>query len=179
MDGTGTDTLREPLRELAACGLPPALEIIGERWSLLILRASLNGLVHFEEFQSELGIARNILSTRLTKLVSHGILVREPCAEDRRKVEYRITRKGLDLLPALLALRQWGERYTTDLLCNPVLVDSRDWQPIAPIRIHSHDGRPLDWDELRWHDLSLIGQPVDRDTYLRPAAGCPDDEAAA
>ena len=81
---------------------------MGERWSFMILRASFNGLKHFEEFLSELGIARNILSNRLAKLVEHGILKREPCADDRRKIEYRLTEKGFDLLPAMLALRQWG-----------------------------------------------------------------------
>src|SRR6476646_2984646 len=65
--------LREPLRELNACGLPEALEVMGERWSFMILRASFNGLHHFEEFLTELGIARNILSNRLAKLVEHGI----------------------------------------------------------------------------------------------------------
>jgi DNA-binding HxlR family transcriptional regulator len=152
--------LREPLKDFAACGLPHALEIIGERWSLMILRAALNGIIHFEEFLSELGIARNILSNRLSKLVDNGVLVREPCAHDRRKVEYRLTRKGLDLLPALLALRQWGEKYSTDLLSDPVLVDNRDWQPIAPITIRAHDDRILGWDDLRWQDVARIGEPV-------------------
>ena len=168
------DKLREPLRELAACGLPPALEIIGERWSLLILRSALNGLVHFEEFQGELGIARNILSNRLGKLVHHGILARAPCEEDRRKVEYRLTQKGLDLLPALIALRQWGEKYTTDLISNPVLVDARDGQPIARVAIRSHDGRDLDWAELRWQDVSRLGTPVERDSNIKVASD-PED----
>src|SRR3990167_1242031 len=76
--------LREPLNELTACGLPEALEVMGERWSFMILRASFNGLHHFEEFLSELGIARNILSNRLAKLVEHGILDRQPCASGGR-----------------------------------------------------------------------------------------------
>ena len=90
--------IREPLRELTECGLPQALEVMGERWSFMILRAGFNGLHHFEEFLTELGIARNILSNRLAKLVEHGILARKPMAEDRRKIEYRLTDKGLDLL---------------------------------------------------------------------------------
>jgi DNA-binding HxlR family transcriptional regulator len=90
---------REPLRELTACGLPEALDVMGERWSFMILRASFNGVHHFEEFLEELGIARNILSSRLVKLVEHGILNRTPCPEDRRRVEYLLTDKGMDLLP--------------------------------------------------------------------------------
>ena len=111
----GTD-VREPLKELSACGLPAALEVMGERWSFMILRASFNGIHHFEEFLTELGIARNILSNRLAKLVENGILKRDPCAEDKRKIEYRLTDKGLDLLPAMVALRQWGQKYGAEVV---------------------------------------------------------------
>lgn len=135
-----------------SCGLPQALEVMGERWSFMILRAAFNGLIHFEEFSAQLGIARNILSNRLARLVGHGVLDRIPCQDDRRKVEYRLTEKGRDLLPAMLALRQWGEKYTMTVPCNPVLVDARDRQPIAPIAIRSADGRVLDWEDLAWRD---------------------------
>lgn len=140
--------IREPLRELIECGLPQALEVMGERWSFMILRASFNGLKHFEEFLSELGIARNILSNRLAKLVEHGILKREPCADDRRKIEYRLTAKGFDLLPAMLSLRQWGQKYGTEMTENPVLVDERDRLPIGPVSILAHDGRVLSHEDL-------------------------------
>ena len=142
--------IREPLRELTGCGLPHALEVMGERWSFLILRAAFNGLVHFEEFSSELGIARNILSGRLTKLVDHGVLSRVQSQEDRRKVEYRLTEKGLDLLPAMLALRQWGERYGGNISPNLVLVDTRDGLPIKKIGLLAHDGRELSLHDLAW-----------------------------
>jgi len=134
---------------------------MGERWSFMILRAAFNKLYHFEEFLTELGIARNILSNRLTKLVEHGVLKREACPDDRRKIEYRLTAKGLDLLPAMLALRQWGEKYVMDLPSNPVLVDSRDWLPIGPVAIQAHDGRVLGYHELRWQDRSKLGENGD------------------
>ena len=151
--------VREPLRDLIDCGLPQALEVMGERWSFMILRASFNGLKHFEEFLSELGIARNILSNRLAKLVEHGILKREPCADDRRKIEYRLTEKGFDLLPAMIALRQWGQKYGAEFVSeDPVLVDERDRLPIGPVSILSHDGRILDH-----HDLNMIARnDIDR-----------------
>jgi DNA-binding HxlR family transcriptional regulator len=142
--------LKENLRELADCALPAALEAMGERWSFLILRASFNGLHHFEEFQSTLGIARNILANRLGRLVDHGILSREAMADDRRKVEYRLTQKGAELLPAMLALRQWGEKWESGAPSTPVLVDLRDQQPIRKIDILSHDGRVLDLHDLCW-----------------------------
>jgi DNA-binding HxlR family transcriptional regulator len=141
--------LREPLAQIAAeCSLPRALEAMGERWSFLILRAAFNGLQHFEEIQSNLGIARNILANRLGRLVDVGILSREPCPEDRRKIEYRLTDKGLDLLPTMIALRQWGEKWETGTPSNPVLVDERDHVPVAPVRVYSHDLRPLEWEDL-------------------------------
>ena len=142
--------LREDLKQAADCGLPAALEVMGERWSFLILRAAFNGLVHFEDFSGQLGIARNILSNRLARLVENGDLARVPCEHDRRKVEYRLTEKGSDLLPAMIALRQWGEKYTMNVPSNPVLVDARDGEPIAPIGIRAHDGRDIGWHDLAW-----------------------------
>ncbi len=139
--------LRERLNE---CSLPAALEAMGERWSFLILRASFNGLHHFEEFQSELGIARNILANRLGRLVEHGILERTPMAEDRRKIEYRLTEKGFALLPTMIALRQWGERWETRIPAFPVLVDERDRRPLQPVTVRAHDDRILGKDDLIW-----------------------------
>lgn len=150
--------LHEPL-DNQNCGLPAALEVMGERWSFMILRAAFNGLHHFEEFLGVLGIARNILSNRLARLVEHGIMKREPLPDDRRKIEYRLTEKGLDLLPAMLALRQWGEKYGVGVPSNPVLCDGRDGQPIAPISICAHDGRTLGYMELEWRDLGDVGKP--------------------
>ena len=134
------DKLREPLRE---CSLPAALESMGERWSFLLLRAAFNGLHHFEEFQSELGIARNILANRLARLVGHGILQREPMPADRRKIQYTLTDKGAALLPTMIALRQWGERWETGVPAFPILVDVRDRRPIGELTVQAHDGRVL------------------------------------
>ncbi len=153
--------LREPLEEIAGCSLSAALEVMGERWSFLILRASFNGLHHFEEFQATLGIARNILANRLGRLVQHGILARTPMPDDRRKIEYRLTQKGSELLPSMLALRQWGEKWESGFPSTPVLVDSRDNQPIRRIAIQAHDGRVLPYEELMWmhaEDVKPLGQ---------------------
>jgi DNA-binding HxlR family transcriptional regulator len=139
------------IRELlSVCSLPAALEAMGERWSFMILRAAFNGLHHFEEFQSELGIARNILANRLARLVEHGILTREAMPEDRRKIEYRLTEKGEALLPTMIALRQWGERWETGMPATPVLVDARDMRPIGPIEVRAWDGRVLAKKDLLW-----------------------------
>ena len=154
--------LHEDLHEISDCGLPAALEVMGERWSFMILRAGFNGIRHFEDFLAQIGIARNILSNRLGKLVEHGIMKREPCPEDRRRVEYRLTEKGVALLPAMLALRQWGEKYATGVPSNPVLVDKRDRKPIALIRLYAHDGRPIEYSDLDWEDAANVGK-VEKD----------------
>lgn len=144
--------LREPLSEAEGlnCALPVALEAMGERWSFMILRAAFNGVHHFEDFQSVLGIARNILSNRLARLTEHGVLERHVMACDRRKVHYALTAKGMDLLPAMIALRQWGEKWGAGVPSTPVLVDKRDEQPIRCVALQAHDGRSLGYAELCW-----------------------------
>jgi DNA-binding HxlR family transcriptional regulator len=151
--------LREPLLE---CSLPAALESMGERWSFLIIRAAFNGLHHFEEFQSELGIARNILANRLGRLVEHGIMGREAMPEDRRKIQYALTEKGAALLPTMIALRQWGERWETCVPAFPILVDARDRRPIEPVSVMSHDGRVLTKHDLIWALPGDVAQDPDQ-----------------
>jgi DNA-binding HxlR family transcriptional regulator len=140
----------------AECGISAALEAVGERWSFLILRGAFNGLHHFEEFQATLGIARNILSNRLGRLVEHGILKRDPDPADRRKVAYRLTEKGRELLPVLIAMRQWGERWVSGVPSNPVLIDRYSRRPIAPIAVRAADGRPLALGDLEWIDRDEV-----------------------
>jgi DNA-binding HxlR family transcriptional regulator len=137
-------------REAAlSCPLPPAVELIGEKWAFLILRGALNGLQHFEEFQAGLGIARNILSDRLSKLVAGGILERSSDPSDKRKVIYSLTPKGEGLLPVVLALRQWGEDWGYGSM-RVVLADTRDRKPVRKICVQAQDGRPLKLSELTW-----------------------------
>jgi DNA-binding HxlR family transcriptional regulator len=132
-----------------SCPLPGAVELIGEKWAFLILRGALNGLRHFEEFQGGLGIARNILSDRLSKLVAGGILERAADPEDGRRVIYSLTPKGEGLLPVVLALRQWGERWGYGKM-KLVLADRRDSRPVRKICVVAHDGRELGLDDLTW-----------------------------
>lgn len=136
--------------DLRGCGLPRALESVGDRWSLLIVRAAFAGVCHFEDFLEVLGIARNILSSRLTRLVEDGILVRTPNADDRRKIEYVLTDKGSDLLPALMALRDWSERHCLGRPSTPRLIDKRDGKPVLPVTLRAHDDRKVTWQQLEW-----------------------------
>ena len=132
-----------------SCPLPAAVELIGEKWAFLILRGALNGLQHFEEFQAGLGIARNILSDRLAKMVAGGILERAADPADGRRVIYSLTAKGEDLLPVVLALRQWGEKWGYGSM-KVQLADSRDCKPVKTICVMSHDGRALGLRDLTW-----------------------------
>jgi DNA-binding HxlR family transcriptional regulator len=93
------------------CGVAKSLEIVGERWTLLIIRDAFFGIRRFEEFQSSLGIARNVLADRLNRLVDEGIFDRVRYSE---RFEYRLTTKGRELTIALTALREWGERHVLE-----------------------------------------------------------------
>lgn len=92
------------------CSLARTLEVIGERWSLLIIRSALLGTTRFDGFLGNLGIARNVLSARLVRLVDHGIMERVPYQDKPVRHEYRLTGAGRDLTRAVIALMQWGDR---------------------------------------------------------------------
>lgn len=161
---SGIDAFKEAA---LSCSIPPAVELIGEKWAFLILRGALNGLQHFEEFQAGLGIARNILSDRLARLVAGGILERAADASDKRKVVYSLTPKGEGLLPVVLALRQWGEDWGYGKM-QIVLADRRDGEPVRKICVLSHDGRELGLYDLMWVDRE--GKSVSVAAALKTAA---------
>jgi DNA-binding HxlR family transcriptional regulator len=94
------------------CSIAKSLEVIGERWSLLIVREVMNGNRRFDEMQGSLGVARNVLSARLQRLIAEGILERRAYQESPERFEYFLTEKGLDLWPALIALLGWGDRHS-------------------------------------------------------------------
>ncbi|MEV6401510.1 helix-turn-helix domain-containing protein [Streptomyces bobili] len=108
------------------CSIARTLEVVGERWTLLIIRDAQLGLRRFEEFQDSLGIARNVLTNRLSKLVDDGLLERACYQERPARYEYRPTKKAEDLLTALLSLMHWGDEHAED--------------PAGPPRIAGHAG---------------------------------------
>jgi DNA-binding HxlR family transcriptional regulator len=95
------------------CSVAQSLEIVGEWWSLLIIRDTFLGIRRFEEFQRHLGIARNILTERLQRLVDEGILERRAYQATPERFEYRLTEKGLDIYPVIVALMQWGDKWAS------------------------------------------------------------------
>lgn len=100
-------------RRSGNCSIAATLELVGEKWTLLILREAFFGVRRFEDIQRGVGCARNLLSARLAKLVEHEILGREPYREPgrRQRYEYRLTEKGKDLFPVVVALMDWGDRW--------------------------------------------------------------------
>lgn len=149
---SGIDAFREAALH---CPLAAAAELIGDKWAFLILRGALNGLRHFEEFREGLGIARNILSDRLGRLVAGGILERSADPSDRRRVIYALTGKGEALLPVVVALRQWGEQWGHGP--TPViLADRLDGRPVKRIRVEAEDGRALGLGDLTWRPRDAI-----------------------
>ena len=96
------------------CPVARTLDVVGERWTLLILRDLFNGARRFEDFAARLPIARNVLTARLRTLVAHGIVSRERYAEHPPRYEYRLTEAGMELYPVIVSLLQWGNRYLMD-----------------------------------------------------------------
>jgi len=95
------------------CSIARTLEVIGDRWTLLVIRDAFLGLHRFEDFQKSLGVARNVLTDRLNRLVDEGILRRRRYQERPERFEYRLTRKGVDLWPMIMTTLKWGDRYVT------------------------------------------------------------------
>lgn len=126
------------------CSVAQCLEIVGEWWSMLILRDAFLGVTRFDQFQERLGISRNILNQRLTRLVEEGIMVKVPYSDRPVRYDYRLTDKGRDLWPVVTAMRQWGDRYAAPdgppievvhrgcgRACQAVLVCSECGEPVA------------------------------------------------
>src|SRR5687767_8277023 len=101
---------RKDLSELE-CSIARTLEVVGDRWSLLILRDAMYGVKRFDDFQRDLGVARNILTERLTKLTARGVLEKVPYEQRPVRYEYKLTDKGKDLMPVLLTMMTWGDRW--------------------------------------------------------------------
>jgi len=137
------------------CSVANTLDLIGEGWTILILREAFFGSRRFEDFQKHLGIARNILTTRLHKLCDNGILERTPIKEGAKRHEYKLTSMGRDLYPIMIALTQWGDRWLQDSKGAPVkFIERTTGEEIADVAILSKDGR-----KIKARDLALIPGP--------------------
>ena len=138
------------------CSIARSLEVIGERWTLLILRDAVLGLERFEDFQASLGIASNVLTNRLKLLCDEGVLARGPDEQRPGRPKYSLTDKGRELAPALIILMKWGDRHYPT--------------PDGPPRLTLHSG--CGGNVLQDFRCERCGKPVGRDQLdLRPGPG--------
>jgi DNA-binding HxlR family transcriptional regulator len=153
-------------RDLTAnCTVARTLDIIGDRWTVLILRDAFYGIRRFDDFVKDLGIARNILAARLGRLVDEGVMERRRYQDRPPREEYRLTEKGRDLLPVLLALMRWGDRWTEDGEPPVRLEHTPCRHVIEPTLVCDHCR-----EDLAWRDLRLSPIPVHLPDRPEPAA---------
>jgi DNA-binding HxlR family transcriptional regulator len=128
------------------CTIGRALDEIGDRWSLLVLREVFQGIRRFDQLRVRTAIPRQVLTDRLDRLVETGLLRREPYQEpgQRRRFEYRLTRKGLDLYPVFAALQRWGDTYLADPAGSPLEFTHRDCGEPIDVVLRCHAGHEVD-----------------------------------
>jgi DNA-binding HxlR family transcriptional regulator len=128
----------------ADCPVARTLDVIGDWWSLLIVRDAFDGIRRFGDFQKSLGVSKGILASRLRDLVDLGIFATAPASDDSSYQEYVLTQKGDKLFPVVVGLRQWGEAHcfrSTER--HSVLVDNASGRPVAALEVKSRSGRQL------------------------------------
>lgn len=132
------------------CSLARALSVVGDRWTLLVLRDCFLGVRRFDMFEKRLGITRHILADRLKKLVDHGVLYKSPYQQKPLREEYRLTEKGLELHPVVLSLVAWGDRHMADERGAPVVhIHKQCGNVMEPVTVCSCCGEPVSARDIR------------------------------
>ncbi|MFJ4386608.1 winged helix-turn-helix transcriptional regulator [Pseudomonas sp. NPDC089408] len=132
----------------AQCPVARALEVLGDRWALMILRDAFDGLRRFSEFQKNLGLAKNILASRLKLLVESGLLAMQPASDGSAYKEYVLTEKGRSVFPVVVGLRQWGERFLFEAgEARSELVEGASGQGLETMQVRAIDGRVLNAED--------------------------------
>lgn len=143
------------------CSVVRSLDLLGDRWTLLLIREVVFGTRRFDDFAAHLGIARNVLSARLAKLVEAGVLMQEPLQAEGRRQGYRLTEMGEDLLPVLMALMQWGDRWLQTPDTVPVRVVERSTgKALPPLAVRNAAGKQLRLADLDWEPGPGAGHPL-------------------
>ena len=151
------------------CGIAQALEAFGDWWSLMIVRNAFFGMRRFADFERDLGIAKNILTARLTHLVEHGILERVDVGTEGQRFEYRLTEKGEALLPVLTALREWSDDWVFGRGHEPAIVrDRRTGKRVPKLRVTDAEGRPLTRRDIRMEPVPGADDAIRRLLTPRP-----------
>lgn len=139
----------------AQCPVARALEVLGDRWALMILRDAFDGLRRFSEFQKNLGLAKNILATRLKLLLESGLLQLQPASDGSAYKEYVLTDKGRSVFPIVVGLRQWGERFLFEPgEARSELIDSASGKPIETLLVRAQDSRVVGPEDCRRRVIS-------------------------
>ena len=138
------------------CSIARTLEVVGEWWTMLVVREAFNGVRRFDDFQAHLGIARNVLAARLQGLVDHGILERRRYQDRPERFEYRLTEKGIGLYPVLIALMSWGDRWEVGPDGPPVTLTHKNCgNAPEPVLACSHCG-----GQLSPREVTAKGAPI-------------------
>ncbi len=130
------------------CSVAQALDVVGEWWTLLVVRNLMFGQRRFEAIQGDLGVARNILSDRLGTLVEHGVVDRVKYQDHPERFEYRLTDKGRDLFPVIAALMAWGDKWASPL-GKPIDLVHECGSVATPTLVCDHCGDPLDLSNVK------------------------------
>lgn len=152
-----------------ACSIARTLDVVGERWALLIIRDTLYGVRRFEDFQRDLGIARNVLTNRLNELVEAGVLERRLYEEHPPRSEYVLTAKGRELLPVILAMMWWGDRWTGDGPAPVTLTHTTCGEVTHPHVTCDRCGEPIRAGEVRAEPIPLDAEVWERIQAARAA----------
>lgn len=132
------------------CSLARSLAVVGDRWTLMVLRDCFLGIRRFDDFEKRLGITRHVLTDRLKKLVEHGVLGKVPYQQRPLREEYRLTEKGMELHPVIMALVSWGDRHMADERGAPVQhVHKGCGQVMSPVTVCSECGAPVSARDIR------------------------------
>ncbi len=133
------------------CSVARAIDLLGDRWMLLLIREVVFGTRRFDDFQSHMGIARNVLANRLSRLVEAGVLEQVPLEADGRRMAYRFTEMGEDLLPMLIGFMQWGDRWLQTPGTVPIRVIERATGKELPrVQVRNRQGTGLGLREIDW-----------------------------
>ena len=136
------------------CSVARAIDILGDRWIFLILREAFFGVRYYDQFLSNLGIATNILSSRLKKLVENGIMKKNKDPIDSRRMKYRLTEKGRDLYPVTLAFMQWGDRWLADEKGPPLLLFHKQCgHQLIPVICCEYCGKIVEAKEVTYEEI--------------------------
>lgn len=131
------------------CSIARTLQVVGEHWSMLIVKNAFYGTTRFSDFQRLLGVARNILTDRLNHLVESGIMEKYVAREGGVRQHYRLTAKGRDLLPIMIAMMQWGDRWAGGDKGAPVIaIDRTSGSALAPIQLMTEQGAVVDFSQV-------------------------------